>query len=53
MPAFGHFRSGSDSPESGCSCLVVAFLAGLIVAVGLVALGLYATGVTEGGWQTK
>ena len=48
-----YFRSGSQSPESGCSCLVVAFLAGLIVAVGLVALGLWATGVAESGWQAK
>ena len=53
MPGLEFFREGSKPPESGCSCLVVAFLAGLIVAVGLVVLGLWATSVTESGWQTK
>ena len=49
LPAW--YRGGSEPNRSGCSCLVVALVAGLAVGGFLLWLGIYAVHQMEGAWQ--
>ncbi len=47
----GMYRSSGEHYQGGCSCLVIAFVVTVLVAIGLFALGIHATNLMEEAWQ--
>ncbi len=46
----GYHREPGEMPRSGCGCLIIGALGGLLVAIVFFGFAFYVTNLMEAGW---